>query len=98
LLESPTRAGSHASLKLVALGLQHRRSEQCHLFAFLYAAHDLGVVEIADSYSNHSWRVFAVLLPEYEHRAAGPAGCSPSGTAARRTTTTTTTTAASASR
>jgi hypothetical protein len=101
LLESSTRPGSHAGLKLLSLGLQYRGSKECHLLALLYAAQNLGVVEIADSNPNHPWRVLAILtLHEHEHRAAGPAGSSRSST--RRTAAAATTapaaTAAPASR
>jgi hypothetical protein len=97
LLESTTRAGSHAGLDLYPLGLQHRRTEQCHLLAWLYAAQDLGVIEIAGSYTNHSWKVSAILLNEYKHRAAGPAGCSRSASRRAATTTATATATATAS-
>src|SRR5256885_816589 len=37
-LESTTRPGSHASLKLFSLGLQYCGSKECHLLALLYTA------------------------------------------------------------
>jgi hypothetical protein len=74
-------------LKLFSLGLQHCGSKECHLFALLYPVKDLGVVEIADSNANHAWRVFAVVLNEYEHRAASPAGWSRSATRCAATAT-----------
>jgi len=92
-LEPTTSPGSHAGLKLFSLGLQHCRSKECHLFTLLYAAQDLGVVEIADSYANQAWRVFAVRLHEHEHRAASPAGCSRAATRCAATTATTAATA-----
>jgi len=100
-LESTTRAGSDASLKLVALCLQYRGSEQGDLFALLNAAEDLAVIEIADAESHHARRVFIAQFHEYEHRsagAAGPASRSSLTTTARETTRSATTTAASAGR
>jgi hypothetical protein len=52
-LESATRARSYASLKLVALRLQHCGPEQSNLLSLLSAADDLGVIEIADSEADY---------------------------------------------